>query len=204
MKNVLLSLFWLVLICVIGLLSFFYYIKPQRELIATQTQDCLVKAMSQINGIVKKTFYSGTYTTEAGLNNMLKDQNVAIEECKSNYDSILFSGPERKLFEISVDAKINQQEGMIGAYIASVKTTVSKAKTQEAQKQACLEMKRTYKTVHDGYDKCVQEGMKNNTTNLMDYMTPGNDNPCSKKYNITKYFDNSFGCSINFGINIMN
>jgi hypothetical protein len=184
-KKVTSIILFLVIFSMVALFSFYYYIKPQRELIRTKTEDCVSRAMSQVNGIVKNTFYSGTYTTEAGISNMLEDQNNALEGCRSNYVSILFSEPERKLFELSLDAKINEQKGRIDSYNASVKNALAEGKKRQDKKQACVNMQAEYDKYNNCLSKDVNAGL-NAMDCIYDQSKCGND-PCLKKYNYKRF-----------------
>ena len=204
-KYWLLLIIFLVIICC-GVFMFFYYVKPQREFIKLKTQSCIDEAMSPINKEIQNSLYgTGSYKNDVELKRMLQTQHEAILKCVLNYNTILFSSPEKKFVESKLDSTLKNQKIGIDDYRKRVLDYIINQKTkaeqnaQENKKQADCKEK---ESLYNKYNKCVED-MKENGSNSMTAIdrllldqTTLNDrrNFCLNKYNFESVDADSFVC----------
>lgn len=117
MKKMLILFIFLLLILSIAVFAFFYYVRPQREFIKATTQACIGEAMSPINKEIEYDFGGAkVYKNDAELTKMLQNQHTALLECVLNYNTVLFSSPEKKLVESKLDSSLKNQKASIDSY----------------------------------------------------------------------------------------
>lgn len=191
MKKTILILF---IILIVGAIAYFYYIKPQREIIKISTQNCIDKAMKPINSEIAK-YSSGTYKNSEGIKEMLKTQDYEINKCLNNYNTILFSPSEVDLVRLNLTPSLNYQASGINSYLARVNSMMAEQKATQDKKKACSDMQANY----DKYNECTKNEVQVNNnkfystgeyiTSLFSFAPSSLDSKdvCLQKYNYKKY-----------------
>lgn len=142
----LILIFALLAIC---FFTYFYYIKPQREFIKANTQECIKQAMMKIDNEVNKSEYA-THNSDEWFVAPLKNQQIELEKCTNNYNTIIFSSPEKKLLELNINSLINIQKSKIDSY----KKVYSNIKKENAKQQAKIDKCNEIKKEYDAYIAC--------------------------------------------------
>ena len=179
MKKIILSIF---IILAVSCISYFYYIKPQREYIKINTQECIRKAMDPINTEVGKGPYSPHYD-DGWFFAPLKTQESELEKCTDLYNTIVFSQPEKNILELSTNSLLDAQASKINIYKKEYADIKSKKQKDQAEINRCNDLRIKY----DKYNKCISNSINNNY--------PSN-NCVSPQTNI----NDAFGCAM-IGIN---
>lgn len=161
-KQIVQFILFLVVFSMLGLFGYFYYVKPQREYIKINTQDCIKRAMASINNEVNKGEYGSHYSDE-WFSVPLKKQQVALTTCTDSYNSILFSTPEKNLLELNLNSMIDTQALKIDIYKKAYLNIISENKVQQAKIDKCNKLKAQY----ESYQACQNEASKN-------FMLPNN------------------------------
>lgn len=188
MKKLATILVYLFIFLAIGLFVFFYYIKPQRELIKVSTENCLSKAMSPINDEIAK-YYPSSYKKVAWFNDELKTQNTKINKCLNNYETILFSSSEKNLVNLNLDLKLEKQETGINSYVKKTEEKASEQRQQQDKLNTCREKEAMF----NKYNACIEE-KKINDPNYWSELMNDNKNSCLKQYNYKQMQVDSFEC----------
>lgn len=212
-KTIINFLSFLLIFVSICLLSFFYYIKPQREFIKANTQNCISKAMEPINQEVVKNLPT-PYVTQEGFIKMQKAQVSKINECISQYNTILYSRPEKNMLFLNVNSLIDIQNTKINDYIKKINDKITadnnektKQLASQKQRQDQINACRNVKPERDKYQNCLKEEMDKNPSdsNIFTYMISPNinqeNNGCLKKYNYFRFGVSELDC-IFMGIDI--
>lgn len=192
MNKLSMTLVCLVIFLALGLLTFFYYIKPQREYIKASTQSCLNKAMSPINSEVAK-YSSNTYKTAAGFNELLKTQDTEITKCLDSYNTILFSPSEKSLINLDLNLKLDKQKADISSYTKRVEERISEQKQEQNKQNSCQKRK----VVFDKYEACIEDRKVNDPnywSEVSSFALDDSKNPCLKQYNYKQIQVDSFTC----------
>lgn len=183
MKRLNVFLLLVIIIAILGVFAFFYYIKPQREYIDKLAQNCISKAMAQINDEVVKQSPS-PYVTKNGFLSFLQTQTNKTQDCMDNYKTILFSDAERRLYRLDLNSKLDEQQKKIDAYTARVEASIAAGQAQQAEQlakqQACLEKRAAYKATKANYDDCIDKESSKEPYNFNAY------EDCMSKYNYSK------------------
>lgn len=188
MKKIIQLLFFVIIIGALVVFAYFYYIKPQREFIKINTQQCINSALSPINAEVAK-YSPNPYKTEKGFEIMVKEQTVELDECAAKYDSIFFSKPEKNLLMLNINSSVSAQKSKIDEYLHRIDVRINEVNEQKAKKQACVDMK----TVKENYQSCIDEEMKKNpgSSEILEFMIypekNQTNNTCLQKYNYIKF-----------------
>lgn len=203
MKKIVIALLFLFVLLILGAFAYFYYIKPQREFIKINTQKCIASAMAPIDSEVAK-YNPNPYKTEYGFEEMLKVQSPELDKCIDNYNSILFSEPERSLFLLNLSSTLDAQRAKISEYAARINKIISENNRQLDKDKACTDMKAEQK----GYQDCVSAERKKDNTyySSSEYMlfftdflgnTKGDVNKdiCLSKYNYQRFGVSWMSCS---------
>lgn len=197
---------FLVIAGIIGYFGYLYYVKPQREFIKVSTQECINKAMVAINDEVVKNA-PDNYLTRAVFVSKQKIQTTKLDNCIENYDTILYSSPERDLMRLNLNSLLDGQNNKIDEYISKVekKKAASDAaaasrlvaqKQKQDQENAC----RSVKPERDKYQACLQEQFKkdNDYTKMSDFMMSPEKNQesniCLQKFNYLRFGADDFSC----------
>jgi len=162
-KNTNIVILFVVIFLVIGVFTFFYYVKPQREYLAKNTEVCVNNAMKPINSEVAKTD-PNPYKTRDGFWVMQQTQDNELNKCIKNYYSILFSQPELDILIMNIKNLNDKQAEQIKAYIKKVEDKQVAIATATAKQQAynkavqdekdnCLKAQSEF----EDYNKCVDE-----------------------------------------------
>lgn len=212
-KQVVQFILFLVVFSMLGFFGYFYYIKPQREYIKINTQDCISKAMAPINSEVIKDA-PDQYTTRTGFTVMQKKQTNELNSCLENYNTILFSSPESDLLLLNINSSVDSQSDEIEAYIKRVEDKQAAIKAandariaeqvrsqnaqqaaiqqQNYQKQMCANMK----AEQDKLTACMQAAMADPGMNSAAYLLAISQETNKRKACDLKYDPNKFGVTI--------
>lgn len=155
-KNIGKILIGLLIFIIIGVFAFIYYIRPQREYIKKNTQDCIEKAMSPIDSEVSKGSYS-SHHNDGWFVTPLKEQETKLNNCVNYYNNILFSTPEKNLLILNINSKLNIQASKINVYKQEYANIVSQNKEKQAMIDNCNQLKAKYQK----YNTCVSDALKN-------------------------------------------
>lgn len=186
------TLVCLIVFLMLALLMFFYYIKPQRELIKVSTQNCLNKAMSPINSEAAK-YSLNYYKTTAWFNELLKTQNAEITKCLDNYNTILFSSSEKNLVNLDLDSKLEKQTAGVDNYVKRAEEKVFEQKRQQDKQGACRERE----TMFNKYEACMEDKKVNDPnywSEISSFILDDSKNPCLEQYNYKQIQVDSFDC----------
>lgn len=190
MNKLVTTLICLVVFLILGMSMFFYYIKPQRELIRVGTQKCLDKAMSPIDNEVLR--YS-SYKTISWFNESLKIQNTEITKCLNNYNTILFSSSEKGLVNLDLDSRLEKQEVSIGSYTKRADGVAFEQRQQRDKQNACQERGAMFSK----YNTCMENKRVNDPnyfSEVSSFLLDDSKNPCLIQYNYKQIQVDSFDC----------
>lgn len=154
-KQVIQLMLFLLGLLMIGVFGYFYYIKPQREFIKMNTQECIKKAMDSIDKEVNKSEYSAHYD-DSWFVAPLKKQEDNLRNCINAYNSILFSGPEKNLLQLNTNLLVEAQESKIENY----KRVYQNIKSENQKKQAEITRCNQLKEKMDKYNACTKNQWK--------------------------------------------
>jgi hypothetical protein len=144
---------FLIVLLMVGGFGYFYYVKPQREYIKINTQDCIKKAMAPINSEVNKNEYSAHYA-DGWFTTPLKEQEVELNKCVNYYKNIFFSTPEINLLALNINSMVNDtQAAKINSYKQVYASMVSQNKEQQAKIDKCNQLK----AKNDKYNACMKK-----------------------------------------------
>ncbi len=195
MKKIITLILTLLVVFIIGFFLYIYYVKPQREFIKTDTNECIKKAMAPISDEANKQ-YQTTYKTRQWFDSELSKQQINLDNCISKYDSILFSKPERSLLILNTKSLVDEQKKKIGSYLNILDSKAKESNAQKAKKQACSDMF----VMKEKYQNCISDEIKKNpgSSEILDFMlfpekNQGN-NICLKQYNYIKFGVDEFDC----------
>jgi len=155
-KKIISFSFFLIIIAALGTFAYFYYVKPQREYIKINTQDCINRAMAPINSEVSKNEYASHYS-DGWFTAPLKKQQIELKNCTNLYNSILFSTPEKNLLELNLNLLVDTQTSKIDIYKKAYLNIKSKNQKQQGEIDRCNQLKEKY----DRYNTCVDDASKN-------------------------------------------
>lgn len=193
-KKIIQFLFFIIIIAALATFTYFYYIKPQREFIKINTQSCINNTMSPINSEVAK-YEPNPYTTERGFSIMLETQRNGLKKCTDNYNTILFSKPEKDLFLLNLNSAVASQKAKIDTYISKVNQRVAADKKQQEKQQACANMK----AEQEKQSACMQErfpkpGMDREAEALAYSQMDEKAKICEEKYDYKRFGVDEYDC----------
>lgn len=204
-KKILIVLLFVLIFVMLAVFAYFYYIKPQREYIAINKEDCINKAMAPINSEIVKNS-SNPYISGQGFSSMQKVQTSAINNCLEEYDTILFSGPEKNLFVLSVNSKIEKQSSGISIYLQKIFDKQAAAAAESARQQAVQQQKQArqnacanMKAEQEKQTACMQEawpkpGLSIEAEKLAYSQLDAKQEACKQKYNPDKFGVTMYDC----------